>query len=356
MQLSQQPSQFLLDAQHQLFNNCHASTLVVLPESGDLLVAYFAGQKEASGDTAIWLSRCVDGQWQTAQRTIAEDGLAHWNPVLHYQFGTLWLFYKVGPDVHHWTTRYVTSGDGGRNWSKPMELVEGDNSPRGPVKNKLLEMSNGEWLAPGSVEDDRYWDCFVDISADLGESWQRVDIPIRHIQSGPVNGNDVWQGIKDDALWETDVNRVFQWDGVIQPTLWESEPGHIHALMRSTRGRIYRSDSVDYGRTWCPAYPTDLPNNNSGIDVVSMDNGLLVLAYNPIEGNWNRRYPISISYSLDNGKNWSVPLDFESKEGEFSYPAIIADGQNLHMTYTWNRKNIIYQPITADDYKNGEFS
>lgn len=353
MPLIKQPPQFLLEKDQSLFNNCHASTITVLPQSGDLLVAYFAGQKEASWDTAIWLSRCIDGVWQPAFRTIFQDGLAHWNPVLHYQMGKLWLFYKVGPDVHSWTTRYVTSCDEGLTWSQPKELVENNALPRGPVKNKLLVMSNGEWLAPGSIEDDRYWDCFVDISPDLGESWNKVEIPIHHIQSPLASEQDIWQGLKDDALWETDLQRVFQWDGVIQPTLWESKAGYVHALMRSTRGRIYRSDSSDYGRSWCPAYATDLPNNNSGIDIVSCKDGLLVLAYNPIEGNWNRRYPISVTYSTDNGATWSAPLDLESGEGEFSYPAIIADDRHIHVTYTWNRKNIVYQKITSDNDDNG---
>ena len=69
-------------------------------------------------------------------------------------------------------------------------------------------------------------------------------------------------------MWETDLQRVFQWDGDTTNTMG-IQPGHVHAMMRSTRGKIYRSDSTDYGRSWCPAYATTLPNNNSGIDVVS---------------------------------------------------------------------------------------
>lgn len=117
-------------------------------------------------------------------------------------------------------------------------------------------------------------------------------------------------------------------------------------MMRSTRGQVYRSDSQDYGRSWSPAYATSLPNNNSGIDAATMDSGLLVLAYNPIAGNWGRRYPISLCFSNDNGMSWSPLLDLESGEGEFSYPAIVAEGRTLHVTYTWNRKNIVYQCIT----------
>ena len=144
------------------------------------------------------------------------------------------------------------------------------------------------------------------------------------------------------ALWENDLATVLKWDGIIQPTIWESSAGIFHALLRSTRGRIYRTDSTDYGDTWCEAYPTDIPNNNSGIDIAKMDNGTLVLAYNPISGNWSARSPISLSISEDNGNTFSQPVHLETKDGEFSYPAILADGSHIYMTYTYKRKSIIF--------------
>lgn len=341
MSLTLRVQQFLLPQDWSGFNNCHASTLLTLT-SGDVLVAYFAGQKEGSSDTAIWLSRQHQGVWRTPQRTIFSEGLAHWNPVLHKQQGDIWLFYKVGPNVHEWKTRYVKSSDDGVTWSAPAELVKRDALPRGPVKNKLLVTSDGCWLAPGSTEDDRHWDAFVDRSEDGGQHWQMVQVPIKHQQQASHDDSQLWQGLQADALWENDLERVFQWDGVIQPSLWESAAGHIHMLMRSTRGRVYRSDSTDNGKSWCAAYATCLPNNNSGIDLVRATQGVLVLAYNPIEGNWGRRFPISLCLSFDNGEHWSTPLDVESGEGEFSYPAIIFEGDTLHLTYTWNRKNIVY--------------
>lgn len=341
--------QFVLVEDHTLFHNCHASTIVNVPGTGRLLVAFFAGDKEGSGNTAIWLAEKETNRWQNIRPIVEKQDVAHWNPVLHVDnvTGKIWLFYKAGADVHQWTTHYVTSIDGGKNWSESSPLVAGDNTPRGPVKNKVLVMSNGEWLAPGSVEDNQYWDAFVDISNDSGEHWQRVDIPLEHRQEVASN-QDVWQGLKNDALWETDLARVFKWDGIIQPTLWESQSGHVHAMMRSSRNYIYRSDSEDYGRSWCPAYQTVLPNNNSGIDIITLEDGLLVLVYNPVSGNWSRRYPISISVSSDNGNTWSEPLDLLDGEGEFSYPAIIAEHGTLHITYTWNRKNIVYQQLSVN--------
>ncbi len=323
------------------FKQCHASTLVILP-GGDVLVAWFAGEKEGSGDTAIWLARRRQGVWQTPQRTVFSDGLAHWNPVLFNSDEMLWLFYKVGSGVHVWETRCVTSTDGGITWSEPRELVAGDNMPRGPVKNKMLVTSDGTWLAPGSIEDECHWDAFIDRSTDKGQSWQIIPVPLQHKSHSPAQDTHLWQGLKDEALWENDLSRVMRWDGVIQPSLWESAPGQLHMLMRSTRGFIYRSDSSDNGETWCAAYATSLPNNNSGIDLVSTEQGKLILASNPIAGNWGQRFPLSLTLSEDNGQSWSTLLDLESEEGEFSYPAIISEGDRLHVTWTWNRKNIVY--------------
>jgi predicted neuraminidase len=226
--------------------------------------------------------------------------------------------------------------------------VPGDDLPRGPVRSKLLLMSNGEWIAPASVETDETWDAFVDISPDRGETWHKHDVPIDHGQRGNAAPCEIWTGLAANALWESDAERAFQWDGVIQPTLWESSPGRMHMLMRSTRGRIYRSDSDDYGRTWLPAYATPLPNNNSGIDLVGLDDGRLVLAFNPVGGNWGRRHPLSLAWSGDDGATWERPMDLESEEGEFSYPALIAGAGCLHLTYTWNRRNIVYWRIAIE--------
>ncbi len=340
--------ELLLPTDHARFSQCHASTIVLLPDA-DILVAFLAGTREGEGDTAIWIARRSHGRWGDPQRLMAEPGVPHWNPVLHAEGNDVWLFYKTGATVHDWITRWAASSDGGHSWSKSSLLVPGDASPRGPVKNKLVVMSNGEWLAPASVETETTWDAFVDVSRDRGEHWQRCDIPLVHVQPGARREDAMWDGLASHALWESDVDTVFAWDGVIQPTLWESVPGTIHALMRSTRGHVFRSDSFDYGRTWCPAYSTPLPNNNSGIDAVRTDDGRVALVHNPVEGNWGRRHPLTLTVSRDNGEKWEHLLDLETEAGEFSYPAVIGQGDCLHVTWTWNRRTIAYRCVPLAD-------
>ena len=86
---------------------------------------------------------------------------------------------------------------------------------------------------------------------------------------------------------------------------------------------------------------TTLINNNSGIDAVSLDNGLQLLICNPIERGRNK---LNILASID-GENWKEIIVLEDQpKGEFSYPAIIKgkDGTIIHVTYTYNRVKIKY--------------
>ncbi len=295
---------------------CHASTILVR-DDGKKLAAWFAGTKEANPDVLIFVSRFDGESWSTPRAVTPEVDIQHWNPVLFEMNGEVVLFYKMGYPIADWHTRYITSKDFGESWSEPRELVAGDVSGgRGPVKNKPIRISNGNILAPGSTEKGP-WRCFVDIFD--GKEWRKRNIPVELENAEKVN--------------------------VIQPTLWESSEGHIHALVRSNIGRIYRSDSKDYGETWSPIYPTDMPNNNSGIDCVKLTDGRIVLLCNPIEKNWGPRTPLSLYISENNGESFQKVLDLETAEGGFAYPSVVEIGGHLHIVYTYNRKKIVYAEI-----------
>lgn len=310
----------------RFFPQCHASTLVVL-QGEEILAAWFAGTKEGQDDVAIWCARRKDGVWQDPFVAADEPDVPCWNPVLFAgEDGALFLYYKAGKTTAGWSTKVAVSHDNGYTWSQSQELVPGDKGGRGPVKNKIIRLSDGTWAAPASLEGETYWDCFVDLSGDQGKTWTARMVPFAK------------EGLKGP--------------GIIQPTLWESAPGHVHMLARSSEGCLYRSDSQDYGHTWSPVYPSPLPNNNSGVDAVRLDNGDVALVYNPVSGNWAGRSPIVCSVSKDNGHTWdegfvldhnAQPADFW--DGEFSYPAIVAQGSDIYVTYTWKRKTIAFRKL-----------
>ncbi len=320
------------------FASCHASTLVSLAD-GTVLAAWFGGTRESADDVAIWLSVRSSGIWSAPEEAADEEGLPHWNPVLFSPDGRrVFLYYKVGKTIPNWETRVMESPDGGRTWTEPRPLVPGDRGGRGPVRNKPIVLHDGTWLAPASVETNEYWDAFVDISTDHDASWGMsgwVPLPQKRNLSQEKRVSPPNPPLVPESS--------FAGRGVIQPTLWESQPQHVHMLLRSTAGWVYRSDSTDGGRNWCAAYPTELPNNNSGIDVVQTEPGCLVLVYNPIGSNWGERTPLSMAVSMDNGQIWQNAFVLEDDPGEYSYPAIVSPaGDRVLITYTWRRERIAF--------------
>lgn len=312
---------------------CHASTIVKLRDGG-LMCCWFGGSHEGEADVAIYAARKeANGHWSTPVK-LADGAEANWNPVLFYRAdGTLILFYKEGQKIAAWRTMVMLSQDDGNSWSEPRELVVGDVSGgRGPVRNKPIRLESGRILAGGSTEHG-IWQAFADISEDEGHTWKK---------SAPIAITDL-QYETGERTAESDIavsQQSFYGRGVIQPSLWQSDDGHVHMLLRSSEGYIYRADSEDEGGSWTAAHPLELPNNNSGLDLVRLADGRIFLVCNPVAANWGLRSPLTLFLSEDDGVTWNKLLDLETESAEFSYPAIIADGEELYISYTYKRENI----------------
>ncbi|WP_458111105.1 exo-alpha-sialidase [Arthrobacter sp. R1-13] len=330
----------------RLWRQCHASTVLAIGDR--LLCAWFAGTEEGTADNRIWSSRRnSDGIWSDPRIIAGTTHIAHWNPVLALApNGEVWLFHKRGDRISSWSTWVCTSTDEGTTWGEARELVPGDSGGRGPVKNPPIQTADGAWLAPGSTEKwdpaGAVWECFVDRSTDGGSTWTSSPIPL------PRNG--------------------LTGAGIIQPALW-ANGSSVGALMRSTEGRAYVSFSDDGGRTFSIAEPSALPNNNSGLTVARLPDWTLACVHNPTTANWGSRCPLVVSVS-DEGRNWEpavvvedglTPLDgfepslpgesatgFQPRDegvrtdgtGEYSYPAAVVLGEDLIITYTWQRRAI----------------
>jgi alpha-L-rhamnosidase len=305
------------------FKSCHASTIA--ESENNLVVAFFGGTHEKHMDVEIWLCIKEEGKWSrpfsVADGIYEDNRYPCWNPVL-YQVpdGVLILFYKVGPDPESWWGMMKRSGDGGHTWSTAVRLPEGNI---GPVKNKPVLLKSGELLCPSSTENDG-WKVHMEITSDFGKTWEpnvRVD-PMSEYQ-------------------------------VIQPTILQHENGWLQILCRSKNGLIIHSLSTDQGRTWSVLEPIDLPNPNSGIDGVTLSNGIHLLAYNHSQKpprEWGGpRYPLNIAISED-GFAWKASIVLEDTSGEYSYPSVIQDKQGLvHVVYTYNREKIKHVVIDPDE-------
>lgn len=294
--------------------SCHASTIAQTP-GGTLVTAWFGGTDEGHSDVGIWLSRREKTTWSEPKEVVngvqyrQADGSFRrhpcWNPVLFQpRSGPLMLFYKVGPDPKTWWGMLTTSEDDGRTWSQPRRLPEHID---GPVKNKPVQLPNGDILCPSSTEFDG-WRVHFERTSDLGKTWSRT---------GPVNdGKEI---------------------AAIQPSILFLGEDRLEALGRTRQGKLFSVESNDSGHSWGPMSLTSLPNPSSGTDAVTLKSGRHLLIYNHVPKG---RSPLNVAASND-GRVWQAALVLESEPGEYSYPAVIETADGLvHFTYTWKRKRV----------------
>ena len=322
------------------FKSCHASTIAETAD-GDIVVACFGGSYEGCEDVCIWVTRLPKGDFMWMEPAIAADGIfndtlrkACYNPVLQQMpNGELWLFFKIGSCVADWTGWLTKSCDGGKTWSPRESLPEGF---LGPIKNKPLLLGD-RLLCPSSTEKDG-WRIHFEILDLKTDQWHKV---------GPVKAAK--------ALTTMDMgkrNARTREIMCIQPTLLQMDDGSLKALCRTKNGRIATTTSCDGGETWSEVRLTNLPNNNSGIDAVTLRDGRHVLVYNPVSVKPGKemgpRTPLVVAVS-DDGEHWYTIMEMEETsdpQGELSYPAIIQGANDhLYITHTSLRQCIFYDDI-----------
>lgn len=294
---------------------CHASTLV--ETSRGLVAAWFGGTKEKNKDVGIWSSYNDGAGWSKPREWatgVQHEDLRYpcWNPVLYQEpgDGPVKLFFKVGPNPQEWWGEVMTSYDRGRSFRDRRRLPEGID---GPVRSKPLRLPDGSLLCPSSTEHDDDWRFHFEKLSPAGE-WSRFEPKEQPFR-------------------------------VIQPTLLTHPGGRIQALYRSKDGVIITNESKDGGENWSPLEKSGLPNNNSGIEALTLRDGRHLLLYNHLGpgllNSWGKRHALHLAIS-DDGKTWkAVAVIEKAKKGEFSYPAMIqAKDGRVHMTYTWQRKRM----------------
>lgn len=298
------------------FESCHASSLTELPGKR-IMAAWFGGKYESSPDVSIWTSVKGKGKWSQPKETANgiqsdEFHFACWNPVLFKSRNELlFLHYKVGTSPRTWWAEMKTSADNGLTWSNARKLPDGF---LGPIKNKPVQLKDGDILYPSSAESkiNNKWTIHLERSDSAGNNWRRINIDC-------------------DTF------------NVIQPTLLVYRDGRMQLLCRSRQNVIVESWSYNGGNTWQALQATNLSNPNSGIDAVSLDNGMQLLVYNPLQSGSHGRSILKVTVSAD-GQQWKDVFTLEEhKEGEYSYPAVIQSSDGvIHISYTSTRKKIKY--------------
>jgi len=358
---------------NQRFPASHAGTICELP-NGDLLSAWYAGSKESAPDSVCLGSRLPAGakKWQEPEVWVDVPDHASGNPRVFWgPDEAVWLIAPV--NYGHWCdggTRmfFKKSYDLGKTW-KDLEVFPARKRILG--KNKPLHVADPDvWIMP--MEYEGLGKVAFMHSVNKGKTWKTIDC------------------LGDDAYLD-------------QPTVVQLADGSLFALMRSWEGYIYKTYSHDLGLSWTKPVPTKLLNPNSGIDMVRLKSGKIVLAYNPkglgpngdltvdtvaggsrvpVQENqkelrkagdyelgrmigardtdlimhpggylaWGPRFPLCLAVSEDEGETWEDKITLEKEPGEYSYPAIIqgSDGA-IHVIYTYQRRAMKYARVEERD-------
>ncbi len=302
------------------FPSVHSATIEETPAG--LITAFFGGEYEGHPEVSIYVSRQLQSGWTAPVKVV--DGIVNdtlrkacYNPVFYQVPGReLILFYKIGKNVQDWSGHLIRSYDHGITWTKPEDLPEGF---LGPIKNRPLLV--GETLICGSSTENDGWKVHFELTRDFGKTWTKTN---------PIN----------DETWS-----------IIQPSLLQHDDGRLQMVCRSRNEAVVSAFSSDNGKTWSEPFALEVPNNNSGIDAIALEDGRFLMVYNHVKAAESayqdkKRTPLNVAVSSD-GIHWTMEVVLvDSPIKEYSYPSVIQSKDGMvHIVYTWRRETIRYVKI-----------
>ncbi len=398
--------------------HAHGSTIVELP-NGDMLAAWFQGHGERwADDVRIMGARLLKGKKKWGKPFVMADvpGFPDINPVLFLDNQkTLWLvWYTV--IANQWdtslpkyrkSTNYMQKDQAPEwDWQAVIHFKPGDKTERGVQPNDKFVQSvasqikyNREQLKSNGVSEEQLA-MFDSYAKDMlvkakGEDmmrkgqlklkdgthksekrgypyfrrmgWQTKNKPLqignRIILPFYSDGlNFSIMAITDDYGENWSFSAPLVGIANIQPTLALKKDGTIVTYMRDNGPPPKRhtiSESKDGGMTWSPVKDSDIENEGSGSDIVTLANGNWVLIYNDTEKG---RYTLVAALSEDEGKTWKYKRHIEidlnkdpDKRSKYSYPSIIQGKDGIiHVIYTYQKYNTF--PYDDDTIKYIRFS
>lgn len=354
----------------------HAAFLAFL-DDGALACTWFGGTLEGKSDISIFASILLpeSNQWGEAQRLSFDSEHSEQNPVLfNAPDGRLLLFHTSQPSGNQDECR-IRMAEITRDAGNPLALTVVTETyldlPRGCfVRAPLVIRADGAWLLPifkcvqrpGQRWNGSHDHAAVGISFDAGKTWALEDVAQ---STGCVHMSPVVTGENQLAAF----------------------------FRRRQSDYVYRTTSDDGGHSWSVPEPTDVPNNNSSIAVITLEDGRQAMICNP--SNWQTsadrraslydelgedddrpdadpaggctpiwgvaRAPVAVCLSNDQGRTFKKRLIIEEGAGtctsndstdghnkEMSYPWLLegADG-SLHLAYTYHRRAIKYVRLSA---------
>ena len=322
----------------------HAASLITLKD-GTIRAFWFAGSREGAADvvinSAVFDSKSSSWSAPTIvmDRVSAEKGLSRYiaklgNPVpARMADGRLQLFF-VTVSIGGWagsSISSVISEDEGLTWGNPQRLI---SSPL--INISTLVKSPAIAFADG-----------------------RLGLPAYHEWIGRFG-----EFLKVDAGQVIDKRRMSSGRSAIQPLVFVNDAQDATAYFRQTRRaglakQVPVSQTLNAGQSWQSDADLPIANPNSAVAGLLLNSGARILVLNNIEAG---RYRLALMMTDAKSSKWQVIEVIEDDEAlpedqrkEFSYPYLIsADGNDMHLVYTWDRKKIRHRYFSGPWLKRAQ--
>lgn len=336
----------------------HASNLFVLKD-GDLLCAWFSGTNEGQSDIKIVTSRysMENKSWEKPNYVTDDNTRSEQNPIIYRNSDdNLWIIYTSQDGIHQNSSvvKYTISKDEGETWSESKVLFD---TPGSFIRNPPIILNDSKILLPAyySIKSD---------NGLFGEDYSVIKMSTDH-------GNN-WKEYK-----------IKDSEGLVHPSLIKIDDKLLVFFRSRKADYIYKSVSHDNGESWSSPEKTNLMNNNSSIQAKRISKDKILIAYNDVNADiappdknmppwfdekdlekagvdinketeiiWGTiRNPLSLAISEDSGETWRHVINIqesieEDGKDEYSYPSIvITDEDDIHITYTFQRKYIKHKVI-----------
>lgn len=335
---------------------------IVKNKSGEL-IAFAEGRVEHAGDFGnvdIVYKTSKDGKtWGRLHVAVDYDHLQAGNaaPVVdlldpRFPDGRIFLFYNTGNN-HEQSVRqgnglrevwYITSADGGRTWSGPVNITTQVHRPRQPEVNPAYNFAD-DWRTYANTPGHGFQ--FVS-----GPNKGRIYVPANHNKGDPKADNTDWNA---HAFYSDDHGETFTLsENVPFPGSNESQGAQISEQgvymtsrnQRMTPRQRVISISQDGGHSWVSSAPDpNLPDPVNQASVLSWKEGEKFFLAHLNAADENQRNNLTLRLSRDGGKTWYL------NEVIAQAPDGYQGAYSAYSDMVLMRKNVIGVLFEKDNYK-----
>ncbi|WP_229223466.1 exo-alpha-sialidase [Duganella sp. sic0402] len=308
--------------------SAHASALAQLPH-GDLISFWWAGSRESGPDVKVYASRWSNGRWSDNWEVASRESLGQ---VLGHgvrRIGNPVAWTGADGTVHLYV---VATGLGGWAASRVVQLQSKDEGatftvrrvlPMSPVFNTSVLVRS----SPVGLADGGWW---LPVYFEIGHKYPML-------VSFDANGDP------------QRLTRIGERTRSLQPTLVPVSNTEVLAWMRDATKEnsvVQQAVSHDGGVSWEDMGPTSISNLGTSLAVLRLDSGILLMLRNQGTDSETARSTLSLSQSAD-GHTWQPLTDIIAGQpgDEYSYPAMYQLGDELHITYTYQRRAIAHHRL-----------